>query len=104
MSDGLYVTEAELIRRLGYSEKRGRRLLKSLAKGIPQMRPYPQPDPLFCHRRFWPAVLQWHMDYHRVAGGPPLAPTVQPRWQENFDAPTGKTKRPEHTRPALAEA
>jgi hypothetical protein len=102
----LYITDAELIRRLGYSPKRGYRVLKSLDRGIPQMRRYPQPDPLFCNRRFWPAVLQWHMDYHhaRAPIEPHGAPSVQPRWQENFDAPPDKARRPEHARAALPQA
>lgn len=96
---GLYVTDAEIIRRLGFGLKRGYRIIKQLEQPNRARRPYPQPDPLFCNRRFWPEVWQWHLDYHRVgAGTPQLAPSDQPRWQENFDAPTRETSRTRHAR------
>lgn len=96
---GLYVTDAEIIRRLGFGLKRGYRLIKQLEQPNPARRPYPQPDALFCGRRFWPEVLQWHLDYHRVgAVTPQLAPSDQPRWQENFDASPREARPARHAR------
>lgn len=96
---GLYVTDLEICRRLGFSEKVGRRIIGQLEQPNKSRRPYPQRDPMFCNRRFWPEVWQWHLDYHRVgAVSPQLAPSDQPRWQENFDAPTRETSRSRHAR------
>lgn len=101
-ASGLYLPDCEIARRLGYGRSNGYKLLKRLDRGIPGMRGYPQPDPVF-GRRFWPAVLEWHLDYHRVRrtadeGAAPL----QPKWTENFDATPDKTRRPERARPQLA--
>lgn len=63
---GLYVTDREIIRRLGFGKTRGYQILHELAVERPGRRHYPPKDRLFCGRRFWPAVLQWHMDYHAV--------------------------------------
>jgi hypothetical protein len=104
--DGLYVRDCEIIRRLGFGRKYGYRMLQRLDRGVPNMRSYPQKDAMFGDRRFWPAVMQWHLDYHRVrrqADEPEV--TTQPRWEENFDAPTStKARRFEHTRADLAPA
>lgn len=85
---GLYLPDCEIARRLGFGRKKWYELVKFLeTKGIPNMRPYPRKDPLFGDKRYWPAVKQWHDDYHRVRGGgqPPALPSGEPRWQENFD-------------------
>jgi hypothetical protein len=84
-ADGLYLSDRQIIRRLGFAEKFGRRVLHELDKAHPGRARYPQKDPLFGNRRFWPAVLKWHMDYHRVMAEQHNVST--PRWQENFDAP-----------------
>jgi hypothetical protein len=84
-ADGLYLSDRQIIRRLGFGEKFGRRVLHELSKAHPGRARYPQKDPLFGNRRFWPAVLKWHMDYHRVMAEQHNVST--PRWQENFDAP-----------------
>jgi hypothetical protein len=84
-ADGLYLSDRQIIRRLGFGEKFGRRVLHELDKAHDGRARYPQKDPLFGNRRFWPAVLKWHMDYHRVLSGQHNVGT--PRWQENFDAP-----------------
>lgn len=91
-ADSLYVTGKEIARRFGFGEKFGYRVLRRLARGVPNMRPYPQPDPMFDDRWFWPEVLQWHLDYHRVRAGasPRIAPDGQPRWEENFNALTSQ--------------
>ena len=53
--DLLYVTEAQLIRRLGVPEKDGRAMLQDLAKkpGFPRKQGYAS------GRRYWPAVKEY---------------------------------------------
>jgi len=52
--DGLYITDAELIRRMGVPEKRARQLLKGF-DNLPNSA-FPKKDRLFGGRRYWPAV------------------------------------------------
>lgn len=99
---GLYVTDCEIARRLGFARKSGYEVIHRLDRGVAGMRQYPQKDVLFGKRRFWPAVLQWHLDYHRVRRQAEEAAPIQPGWQENFDAAPGKAKRSERARPQLA--
>lgn len=83
-----FVTDAELIRRLGLPEKVGRVALRELDKASKARRPFPQPDPLFGNRRFWPAVKQWLLDYKGVhLNSSNKAPLVPVAWEENFDPP-----------------
>lgn len=53
----LYITDAELIRRIGVPEKIARGTIKSLdnngASG------FPKKQPLFGNRRYWPAVKRY---------------------------------------------
>lgn len=101
--DALYMTDAELIRRLGYGETCGTRILKQLRRGVPGMRSYPQKDALF-GRTYWPDAFAWHQDYHRLRA-PELPPNTNRSWEENFNAPTTrKAREPEHARPAMARA
>lgn len=53
--DKLYVTDAELIRRIGVPEKEGRAMLQDLAKkpGFPRKQAYAS------GRRYWPAVKEY---------------------------------------------
>lgn len=96
---GLYVTDAQIIRKWGFSLKTGYRIMHQLEQPNRARRPYPQRDPLFGNRRFLPEVVQWHLDYHRVGvGTPQLAPSDQPRWQENFDASPREASRTRHAR------
>jgi|ERR1043165_182416 hypothetical protein len=88
--EGLYVTDAEIARRMGFGLKCGYRIIRQLERGVPGCRPYPQPDALFAGRRFWPEVLKWHMDYHRVSASAPGAAASKPMWQENFDGPSSR--------------
>lgn len=53
--DKLYLTDAELIRRLGVPEKTFRPLLPALES----KHGFPRKDPFFGGRRFWPAVQKW---------------------------------------------
>lgn len=57
--DKLYLTDAELIRRLGVPEKTLRPLLPGLEKNYG----FPAKSPLFGGRRYWPAVKNW-LDKH----------------------------------------
>lgn len=81
-SVGLYVTDAAIAQRLGFSQKTGYRIIRQLDMPNRARRPYPARDPLFGGRRFWPAVLQWHMDYHHVRTE--RAQIEQPMWEETF--------------------
>lgn len=57
--DKLYLTDAELIRRLGVPEKVMRPMLPGLEKNYG----FPLKSPLFGGRRYWPAVKTW-LDRH----------------------------------------
>lgn len=49
----MYVSDAELIRRLGVGEKLGRTILNELCTKHPG---FPKKQPAFGNRRYWPAV------------------------------------------------
>lgn len=56
--DKLYVTDAELIRRIGLPEKEGARLIKEMdAKH--RITGFPQKSKLWAGRRYMPAVRAW---------------------------------------------
>ena len=55
----LYLTDAELIRRIGVPEKTLRPLLPALESKYG----FPRKSPLFVGRRYWPAVKAW-LDKH----------------------------------------
>ncbi len=95
-----FVTDAELIRRLRLPEKVGRAALRELDKSSPARRPFPKPDPLFGHRRFWPAVKQWLLDYKGFKTSTPVA-SVQhsPPWRENWSAQPSRKSQQELRRP-----
>lgn len=57
--DKLYLTDAELIRRIGVPEKTMRSMLPGLEKNYG----FPKKSPLFGERRYWPAVKSW-LDMH----------------------------------------
>jgi hypothetical protein len=84
----LFVTDAELIRRLGVPEKAARVAIRELER-----RPgFPRKDALFGNRRFWPAVFAYLAKRYGLGT---LAPSP-PDGSENFDAldrPTGKARR-----------
>lgn len=52
-SDTLFVTDAELIRRLGVPEKHARRVIRDLDR---RGRGFPQKQKLWGNRRYWPDV------------------------------------------------
>jgi hypothetical protein len=51
----LYVSDAELIRRIGAPEKYMRKILP----GLESKYGFPRKQPLFDNRRYWPAVKAW---------------------------------------------
>jgi hypothetical protein len=57
--DKLYLSDAELIRRLGVPEKTLRGILPALESKYG----FPKKQPLFGGRRYWPAVRAW-LDKH----------------------------------------
>jgi hypothetical protein len=79
----LYVTDAELIRRLGVPDKNGRAAIQELEKFHPGRPPFPQRDPLFGGRRYWPAVEKYFMVRNGVMGDSFIA---APQWQEKCNA------------------
>lgn len=64
-ADTLYVTDAELIRRSGLPRDRLYKLLPELEKKYG----FPKKSPLFCGRRYWPAVKTWFDKHHAVLAG-----------------------------------
>lgn len=61
----LFVTDAELILRIGVPEKIARAALHVLDRE--KHRGFPQKQAVWGNRRYWPAVKQW---FDRVNGGP----------------------------------
>lgn len=61
--DKLYLTDAELIRRLGVPEKVARVTIAGLDKKHTR-NGFPQKSALFGGRRYWPAVKSW-LDRHQ---------------------------------------
>lgn len=55
----LFVTDAELIRRLGVPEKRARLIIRELEAKTD----FPKKQKLWQDRRYWPAVKAW-LDRH----------------------------------------
>ena len=53
--DTLYITDAELIRRMGVPEKTAREAIKVLDRD-PRRSGFPQKSKLWGDRRYWPAV------------------------------------------------
>lgn len=67
-ASGLYVSDAELTRRLGVGEKTARMAIHALE----HHNGFPPKDPLFGGKRYWPAVQAFLDRRHglTVAGGP----------------------------------
>jgi hypothetical protein len=70
----LWVTDAELIRRMGVPEKIAREALQSLDTD-PRRTGFPQKQKLWGDRRYWPAVRTWLDNTNKVT----LAPSSTPR-------------------------
>lgn len=69
----LYVTDAEMIRRMGVPEKRARPAIKELDANH-KTTGFPQKSKLFGDRRFWPKVEAWLADHEGL-----IMDTPQPR-------------------------
>jgi hypothetical protein len=87
--EGLFVTDAELIRRLGVGERAGRIALLGLDKAGG----FPKKDPLFGNKRYWPAVRKF-LDNRYIHKTSPINPRVV-RWRENFDGPETVPQKPQ---------
>jgi hypothetical protein len=69
--DKLYLTDAELIRRLGVPEK----VLRAMLPGLEKNYGFPKKSPIFGQRRYWPAVKNW-LDRHN---GLTMEPSIATR-------------------------
>jgi hypothetical protein len=76
----LFVTDAEIIRRLGVSQPVGYRALHELDRRH-ALSGFPQKDPLWGNRRLWPKVVKWLMADDR-----PATAAAPVNWEENFNA------------------
>lgn len=52
----LWVTDKEMIQRLGVPEKSARVAIQMLDRTDPS---FPKKEPLWCDRRYWPALRRW---------------------------------------------
>lgn len=69
--DKLYLSDAELIRRIGVPEK----VMRSMLPGLEKNYGFPKKSPLFGGRRYWPAVKTW-LDRHN---GLTMDPSISTR-------------------------
>ena len=69
--DKLYLTDAELIRRLGVPEK----VLRPMLPALESKFGFPQKQPLFGGRRYWPAVKMWLDKHNGLPVDDPSNPT-----------------------------
>lgn len=60
----LYVTDAEMLRRLGIPENLGYRIIHELDKNPSSG--FPAKSELWGDRRYWPAIKKWHDITNRV--------------------------------------
>ena len=89
--DGLFLTDAQLIRKLGVPKKIGYAAIRDLEKEVRGRPKFPAYDPLFPRRRFLPAVLKYFMLRHTH------------HWQEasNATAETQEAGRDRDARPGM---
>jgi hypothetical protein len=90
--DHLFVTDAEIRRRLGLSEKQWRRMRRELDKRKPGRRPFPRPVALAGNKRWWPDVYAY------------FAATAQQNEGQDATSETHQTRRPRVSRPEVARA
>jgi hypothetical protein len=64
----LFVTDAEMIRRIGIPERIARAAIRALDEN-PQSR-FPKKSALWGNRRYWPAVEVWFQEQHDLETGP----------------------------------
>lgn len=62
----MYVSDAELIKRLGVGEKPGRTIINELCTKHPG---FPKKQPAFGNRRYWPAIRKYFDKMNGLAGG-----------------------------------
>lgn len=60
--DKLFLTDAELIRRLGVPEK----IMRPMLPGLEAKHGFPRKQALFGRRRYWPAVKYWLDKHHGI--------------------------------------
>lgn len=68
-AEALFVSDAEMLRRIGISEKIGRIAIRELEK----RQVFPPKDPLFGNKRYWPAVRAFLDARSGVTTTPPKA-------------------------------
>lgn len=68
--DKLYLSDAELIRRIGVPEK----TMRSMLPGLEKKYGFPRKQPLFGGRRYWPAVKAWLDKHNGIKVDPSLIP------------------------------
>lgn len=57
VKEGLMLTDEQLIRKLGMPLDRGRQILNALDRD--RSAGFPRKQPMWDHRRYWPAVDKW---------------------------------------------
>jgi hypothetical protein len=67
-SQTLFVTDAEMIRRIGLPDKIARAAIRALDEN-PSSR-FPKKSAIWGNRRYWPAVEVWFQEYHNLHAGP----------------------------------
>lgn len=78
-SDALFVTEAQCADRLGLSLDQYKTAIIAASKAG-----FPQPDPLFGNRRYWPAVRVWLDRRYGLHGAEihgPYPPDAEEPWK-----------------------
>ena len=63
MTDTMWVTDEELIRRSGVPEKKMRQLIQALDKN--PLSGFPVKNSLYDNRRFWPAVVEYWRNFNQ---------------------------------------
>lgn len=64
----LFVTDTEMIRRIGVPDKIARAAIRALDEN-PRSR-FPQKSALWGNRRYWPAIEDWFQKQHELETGP----------------------------------
>src|SRR5688572_27450908 len=80
----LFVTDAEIRRRLGIPEKRWRQVKRDLDKRKPGRRPFPPKQAMFGGRRWWPDVYAYFND---IAASEGSNATSQPTREDRDPRP-----------------
>lgn len=87
----LYLSDAELVKRLGIGEKTGRVAFRELERA----RGFPQKDPLFADKRYWPAVKAFLDRRSGVSIGATSTP-------DGMEKNNGQTTDRQRARPRMA--